>query len=237
MFNKNILDDDGLDFNFWPSFTDLMLSVTIIMCALLIVKFGVRAVDLQNKQDSNKAIIAEITSGIKAKYNKTTTIEDKNTYMIMDGQNAVIRIKYENDYQQISFYENILFTQGSSDIIEKGRSVLTIVGDALKHKSSNITLIQIEGHTDNVPIRSGNLYLGATRAMNVYSFFKDEVGLDPANTLMSATTFGEYMPVDRKDDTPYSEVSLKNANNDETKMAHNRRIELRVFFSSRKESK
>jgi len=236
MFNKNIFDDDGLDFNFWPAFTDLMLSITLIMCALLIVKFGVKAVDLQNKQESNKAIIAEISNSIKKNYNNIITNETTNSILISDGANAIMKIKYENDYQQISFYENILFEQGNSNLIDKGKSVLIIVGNALKHKSKNITLIQIEGHTDNVPIKNGNLYLGANRAMNVYTFFKDQVGLDPATTLMSATTFGEFMPVDRKEDAPYSAASLEKANDESAKMASNRRIELRVFFSSHKAS-
>ena len=117
---------------------------------------------------------------------------------------------------------------------------MKIVGDAIKLKSDKIKLVQIEGHTDsneikldNYPKNMGNIVLGSRRAVDVYQFFKDQVGIDPAVLPMSATTFGEYAPPSRKLDSEYNMEALAKANSSEELKASNRRIELKLFFSSR----
>ena len=110
MLNSDFLRDDGHDFNFWPSFTDLMLTITIIMAALLVVKFGVSASQLKQKQESKLAIISEIKNQLKIKFkgNYKETKESENTLIISNGSENIIKITSETDYQQISFYEKIL---------------------------------------------------------------------------------------------------------------------------------
>jgi chemotaxis protein MotB len=242
MLDNDLLKDDGLDFNFWPSFTDLMLTITIIMAALLVVKFGVSASDLKQKQESKVAIISEIKNQLKLKFkeNYRELKESENTLIISNGNENIVKITSETDYQQISFYEKILFDRSQFSIKNSGREVLQIVGDAIKLKSNNIKLVQIEGHTDsndikldNYPKNMGNIVLGSRRAVDVYQFFKDQVGIDPAVLPMSATTFGEYAPPSRKLDSSYNRELLVRANSTEELKASNRRIELKLFFSSK----
>ncbi len=242
MLNSDFLRDDGHDFNFWPSFTDLMLTITIIMAALLVVKFGVSASQLKQKQESKLAIISEIKNQLKIKFkgNYKETKESENTLIISNGSENIIKITSETDYQQISFYEKILFDKSQYSIKASGRDVLKIVGDVIKLKSNKIKLVQIEGHTDsneikmdNYPKNMGNIVLGSRRAVDVYQFFKDQVGIDPAVLPVSATTFGEYAPPSRKLDSTYNKEALQKANSTEELKASNRRIELKLFFSSR----
>ncbi|HSQ33995.1 MAG TPA: OmpA family protein, partial [Peptostreptococcaceae bacterium] len=61
--------------------------------------------------------------------------------------------------------------------------------------------IVIEGHTDNIPIKSSkygsNWELSTQRAVSVVRFFVEQKGMSP--TQFSATGYGEYKPlVDNK---------------------------------------
>ena len=101
----------------------------------------------------------------------------------------------------------MLFASGEHDLSVGGRDVLAKVGEALRDNIKSVYKIQIEGHTDDVPARryrEGNLELGALRAIAVYRFLQVDVGVDPAASLMSATSFGEFSPVDRVEGAPYS---------------------------------
>lgn len=242
MLDNDLLKDDGLDFNFWPSFTDLMLTITIIMAALLVIKFGVSASEAKQKQESKIALITEIKNQLKSKYKESyrESKESDNTLIIANGNEKIVMITSETDYQQISFYEKILFDKSQYSIKNSGREVLQIVGDVIKLKSNKIKLVQIEGHTDsneikldNYPKTMGNIVLGSRRAVDVYQFFKDQVGIDPSVLPMSATSFGEYAPPSRKLDSDYNREALFKANSSEELRASNRRIELKLFFSSK----
>jgi len=64
--------------------------------------------------------------------------------------------------------------------------------------------IQIEGHTDNVPIVSAlkkrfptNWELSTARATEVVRYLQEQGGLDPK--LLSATGYAEYQPVAAND--------------------------------------
>ena len=101
MLGSDILNDDGHDFNFWPSFTDLMLTITIIMAALLVVKFGVNASQLKQKLESKAAIINEIRNQLKSKFreNYKETKESDSILIISNGSENIVKISSETDYQ------------------------------------------------------------------------------------------------------------------------------------------
>ncbi|MFP4163353.1 MAG: flagellar motor protein MotB [Chitinispirillaceae bacterium] len=85
------------------------------------------------------------------------------------------------------------------------------------------TQIRVEGHTDDVPIRTArfpsNWELSAARALNVVKFFAKRGGIDPAR--LSAIGYGEYRPL----------VPNTSAEN----RTKNRRIEIYVDYVEKKE--
>ena len=86
--------------------------------------------------------------------------------------------------------------------------------------------IQIEGHTDNVPIISpdrSNWELSSDRAIAVLRLFVDHIGIDPRT--LKATGYAEYRPA--ADDSS----DIKRANSTKTKRAKNRRIEIVLVYS------
>ncbi len=132
---------------------------------------------------------------------------------IEDQININMDKKYQ--YVQISMNGAILFDSGSASIKRNMTSLLSKVGDILKIYDKN--MIKIEGHTDNVPISSGqyrsNMQLSSDRALAVFEFLVNRKKMNPA-TLESAGR-GEYNPI----------ASNKTANG----RARNRRVEIKIY--------
>ena len=108
-----------------------------------------------------------------------------------------IQIRRMKDRLSVNLVEKILFDSGRADLKGSGVEVLRKVGAQLAKIEGK--RIQIEGHTDNVPIGgklkerfSTNWELSASRALAVVHFLQDEVGIDPQK--LSGAGYGEYQP-------------------------------------------
>lgn len=107
----------------------------------------------------------------------------------------------------------VLFDSGSAEL--KGESIV-LFGGLLEHLKNMENTIIVEGHTDDVPIRSelygSNWELSAARAFSVIGFFINR-GLQPGRLV--AHGFGEFRPLF--------------PNDTEDGRAKNRRIEITIL--------
>jgi len=108
-----------------------------------------------------------------------------------------IQVERVQDRLRVELVEEVLFDSGEAAIKPAGLDVLKRVGVILK-KAENRN-IDVEGHTDNVPIGAElaarfptNWELSTARATNVARFLQDAVKIDPK--LLSATGHSEYRP-------------------------------------------
>lgn len=96
----------------------------------------------------------------------------------------------------ITFMAEIFFKSGKADLLEDAKKSLKSVSDVLKKQALD-SVIAVEGHTDNVPIKystwKSNWELAAARAVSVVHYFVDDCGLDPSR--LQARSFGEHHPV------------------------------------------
>lgn len=222
--------DEVMEFNFWPSFTDLMLSVVLILIIILFCYVSYLAAENVNLR-TVKQNQYDVVQAISNAYHVQPTKLDSSANLVRYSVSNDIIIQNEPTLQKISFQENILFHSGDSKLREEGRQILGVVGQVLIKKLSNIRELQIQGHADTDGSSESNLYLASERAMNVYQYLEKHVGVDPAKHLMSATTFGNYKPVTRSDeDMSYNEDRLALDNNTVMKKQRNRRIELLIFY-------
>ena len=226
-------------FNFWPSFTDLMLSFVLVVLIVLFVVSKMIAAGTENldrARQSQQQIQTQIEQGINTQY-KVLTLSDRYGTDInkeMANHPADIYIINKLDRQTITFSDKVLFDSGESDIKPAGYDILNIVGPILASNLDNIGEIQIQGHADISFEDDFNLQLAANRAIAVYKFLQVNVGIDPSHYLMSATSFGKYKPVGREAGSDYTYEKLQQANADETLMARNRRIEIVLFYKNQK---
>lgn len=228
---------DKFGFNFWPSFTDLMLSLVLVVLIILFVVSKMIAAGSENldrARESQKAIYAQIQEKIGNNYT-IAIISDKDTNQTnetLKETKADITIINKLDRQTITFSDKILFDSGSSRLKQAGYQALAAVGPVIKDNIENISEIQIQGHADIDYTDEFNLGLSANRAISVYMFLQHTVGIDPAEHLMSATSFGKYKPVGRDVISDFNLEQLKQANATEELKARNRRIEIVLFYKN-----
>ncbi|MFA4827832.1 MAG: OmpA family protein [Thermodesulfovibrionales bacterium] len=222
------LDDDVLDFNFWPSFADLMLALVLILILVLfsyLIVISVGTVNLTHVKNNQM----EMVQGIANAYGVNLLETNPNQFVISTG----IIIQNEPVLQKISFTDNILFPPDETILSKTGIKTLTIVGKLLKERLPVIQEIQIQGHadTDKSRLYPSNLDLAALRAIEVFKFLQNEIGIDPSEHLMSATSFGEFKPVQRSDENlSYNYSQLTKDNSTKSLKDKNRRIELLLFY-------
>jgi chemotaxis protein MotB len=106
-----------------------------------------------------------------------------------------IVMDYNSQYVSLDLNGAILFDAGAADIRKDATMFMQRIASVLeKYKDC---MIEIEGHTDNIPISSGkyesNRYLSTARANKVLEFVEDNAELIDKN--MKASGYGETRPV------------------------------------------
>jgi chemotaxis protein MotB len=187
----------------WPSFTDVALSVAGILLLYLMTQVAI----------SSQTSVAMLE------------IRERQTALRQAVQNAIpvsmhrdLTITEDGNLQRYTFADQVLFDTGKADLKPSGMTILDAMGHVFKEQVGAFTQIQIEGHTDDRPIKfpfPSNWELSSARATSVVRFLGEQTGLDPA--LLSATGYSQYHPVDTR---PIEEGR-----------ARNRRIELVVVYS------
>ncbi len=118
------------------------------------------------------------------------------------------------------FQSEVLFQTGSAELGDAGQVQLgglaeTLLEIAQKIPSDIKWILRVDGHTDRVPISTdrfpSNWELSTARAISVVKFLAKQ-GIPATN--LAATGFGEYQPLDQRDD----EIAYR----------RNRRIELKL---------
>jgi chemotaxis protein MotB len=103
-----------------------------------------------------------------------------------------VRLRASSFWLEIEINSAVLFPTASADLTEAAKPIVERLGQILGATDSRI---QVEGHTDDVPIETpefpSNWELSAGRAATVVRLFADS-GVDPRR--MAALGFGEYRP-------------------------------------------
>ena len=108
-----------------------------------------------------------------------------------------VQVEQIKDRLRVQMVDEILFDSGEATLKPQGVEILKKVGAALKKVEDRP--IEVQGHTDNVPIGGAlarrfptNWELSSARSLNVARFLQEQAGLDPAR--LSAVAFSEYRP-------------------------------------------
>jgi chemotaxis protein MotB len=160
-----------------------------------------RAADLESVREQLQRASGELKQQVAAKEKELAALRATQDELveglkkeIADRQIQVQRIR---DQLRVEMVDEILFDSGEAVIKPAGLEVLRRVGAILKKVENR--RIEVQGHTDNVPITGAlakrfptNWELSAARATNVARFLQDDAQIAPAR--LSATGFSEYRP-------------------------------------------
>jgi len=227
--------EELIDFNFWPSFADMMLALVLVLCLTLFLVAAVMAVgtvNLKEVEANEMSMINSIADDYEVKPVSLPGTDKAYGIYVTGSKEPDLEVHNDLSEQRITFSDKILFEPDDTKIKPAGEEVLRIVGARLRAQLGLIREIQIQGHADTVPSGhySSNVELAAKRAISVFAFLQDKVGIKPAEHLMSVTSFGEYKSVQRKAEAEYNMEKLHADNNSDEFRRRNRRIELVLIY-------
>ena len=123
----------------------------------------------------------------------------RNALLGFNSDELSVEIKDGKVY--VSMSDKLLFQSGSSAVEEKGKDALKLLAGVLD-KNSDIDIL-IEGHTDNVPIKTSvykdNWDLSVARATSIVRILTNDYKIIP--TRLTASGKGEFFPK-ADNDTP-----------------------------------
>jgi chemotaxis protein MotB len=127
----------------------------------------------------------------------------------------MVSLDFNSQYVSMDLNGAILFDGGQADIREDAKPFMKKIASILgKYKSC---IIEIEGHTDNIPISSSiypsNRYLSTARATKVYEYIMEQTNLPDENIKIAG--YGESRPVA--------------SNSTEEGRAKNRRVSIKIY--------
>ncbi|GKX65497.1 OmpA family protein [Inconstantimicrobium mannanitabidum] len=158
--------------------------------------------------------------------NKVDTLEPQDMFKIVEdyvNSNSMkndVEVKNDSRGVIIQVKDSVLFESAKADLIPSSKDLLDRIAKFISQVKNNI---EIEGHTDNVPINTfkfeSNWELSTNRAVNVLRYFVEYKKLDPKR--FGAEGYGEYRPL-VSNDTPENR-------------AQNRRINIIILTSNKGE--
>jgi chemotaxis protein MotB len=133
-------------------------------------------------------------------------IDEQRLELIRDARGIVVTLP-----------DDATFAVGSAEVTPEARALIAVVGNALGEVANHI---RIEGHTDDVPIRTSryqsNWELSTARAAAVVAFLVTSAGIESGR--LSAAGYGEFHP--------------RGPNGSPADRARNRRVDLVILETS-----
>jgi chemotaxis protein MotB len=131
-----------------------------------------------------------------------------NMALVMNLKGAIgnlddkdINIKVDKGVVFIDISDKLLFKSGSYEVTDKASEVLGKVALVLKNQPN--MEFMVEGHTDNVPFKKGDLLdnwdLSVKRSTTIVRLLQTKYGLDPSNIIAAGRS--EYQPLTANNST------------------------------------
>ena len=174
-------------------------------------------VDVDEKTEEEKEAEAKAEIEKKALEESERMAEHIEAMATEMGIQDMIEVDFNGTYVRITMSGALLFDSGSATLRSQAVPIVQKVGAILNNYPKN--LIEVEGHTDNVPIHSAkfedNDVLSMYRALYVSNVLRESTTIDPGHVKSSGC--GEYDPI-ADNSTPEGR-------------ARNRRVEIKVYNS------
>lgn len=170
-------------------------------------------VDNQTTELSQEELKAQVEQqGEKQSAQMYDEISEKlESYKIEDN----VALDYNSQYVSLDLNGALLFEEGKADIRDDAADFMKKITSILKKYQNCI--VEVEGHTDNVPIHNSNYqsnrYLSTARATKVYEYITDNTDFPDQN--LKVAGYGESRPVA--------------SNDSEEGRSKNRRVTIKIY--------
>ncbi len=155
--------------------------------------------DNQNKQAelaTKEARVRELERTIRLKDSTANVLKNKVSDALLGLQGKGLTITQKDGKVYVALDESLLFAAGKTEVDPKGKDAIIKLSKVLE-REQDINIL-IEGHTDNVPMKSAlikdNWDLSVMRATAISRIIQENSSVDPRRLLPAGR--GEYYPVD-----------------------------------------
>lgn len=139
--------------------------------------------------------LEQLQSLIDQQKKNTELLRSKINDALVGFNSNELTVSTKNGKVYVSLQENLLFPSGSAVVNPKGKQALGKLADVL-NSNPNIN-VNIEGHTDSIPMRGkfeDNWALSVGRSTAIVRILTDTYKVDP--TRVTASGRSKYVPVD-----------------------------------------
>ncbi len=154
------------------------------------------AADLQTRE----VRLTELTKALADKDQAVADLKARVSKALLSFNSADLQVKLKDGKVYVSLSEQLLFKSGSTKVDPKGQEALKKLATVLQEQRD--VNVVVEGHTDNVPIRTGtagmadNWDLSALRATEIARLLATS-GISPERVTASGRS--QYVPVAAND--------------------------------------
>jgi chemotaxis protein MotB len=141
------------------------------------------------------ARLKELQDIIQAQNDKATSLKNSISKALLNYKTDELNVYQLDGKVYVSLEEKLLFKSGSDVVDPKGKEALKSLANVLN--TNNDFTVDIEGHTDNVPIKTqrfkDNWDLSTARASSIVRILTKDYGFDAAR--ITASGKSEFHPV------------------------------------------
>ena len=172
------------------SYSDVVTS----LLAFFVLIISISTIDQRKIEYIQESIQKEV---LKKSYEKPfVSLEDKLKDVINNKNlQEDVFVEADNTGINITFSSGVLYQSGSANLLKNMKPFLNEMSKMIKEMKYEDILIEVEGHTDDVPIKTvefpSNWELSASRATHVVRYFMDN-GI--AKNKLKASGFADSRP-------------------------------------------
>ena len=153
---------------------------------------------MQSELKGRNERLAELEEILNEQEMTVSALKKTVSDALMGFENQGLTVTQKNGKVYVSLDEQLLFRSGSTIVDQKGITALKNLAGVLE-KNPDIT-IMIEGHTDDVPVKTGSAYkdnwdLSVLRATEVVRILLEDSRIDPVRITTAGRS--QFQPVDQ----------------------------------------
>ena len=190
-----------------------------VVCAQQLASLRGQVADLTIIRDQLQRSGTELAQKVAEKEKELGALRSTQDELVTELKGEIadktVQVERIRDQLRVDLVDEVLFDSGEATLRPAGIAVFGKIGAVLAKATDR--RIEVQGHTDNVPITGAlakrfatNWELSAARATNVVRFLQDQAKLDP--TRLCASGYSEFRP--------------RGPNDTEAGRRQNRRIEI-----------
>lgn len=213
-------DEDHEEDQEWLLTYSDMITLLLAFFAMLI---AVSYVDLNLWEQMKQGLRSDISKEENVKTPLAEVKQDLDSLLAVEKDEGLVNILLDKDGIKLYFNSSYFFNSGEAELLPTGEQIIDKVTQAMNALDFYKFNVDVEGHTDNVPINTpifpSNWELSVARASGVVKYFVQE-GIEGER--LKASGYADTKPIVPHQDEQGRDI-IENR-------ALNRRIVLRIYY-------